>query len=116
MDNSKITSLNDKHFLSVDEQIRLLQNRGFRIWNKVFFQWYLTKYNYQTLINGYNDFFLVDGLRPWNVYKKDAYSSDLIRLFEFDRNISRIILNDIQNIELFLQNSVIQAFAKTFEK
>ena len=47
-------------------------------------------------------FFLVDGLRPWNVYKKDAYSSDLIRLFEFDRNISRIILNDIQNIELFL--------------
>ena len=57
MDNSKITSLNDKHFLSVDEQIRLLQNRGFRISNKVFFQWYLTKYNYQALINGYDDFF-----------------------------------------------------------
>ena len=37
MDNSKITSLNDKHFLSVDEQIRLLQNRGFKISNKVFF-------------------------------------------------------------------------------
>ncbi len=37
MDNSKIASLNDKHFLSVDEQIRLLQNRGFRISNKVFF-------------------------------------------------------------------------------
>lgn len=70
MDNSRITSLNDKHFLSVDEQIRLLQNKGFRISNKVFFQWYLTKYNYQTLINGYDDFFLVDGLRPWNVYKK----------------------------------------------
>lgn len=57
MDNSKITSLNDKHFLSVDEQIRLLQNREFKISNKVFFQWHLTKYNYQTLINGYNDFF-----------------------------------------------------------
>lgn len=51
-------------------------------------------------------FFLVDGLRPWNVYKKDAYSSDLIRLFEFDRNISRIIFTKL----------VIQAFAKTFEK
>ena len=48
--------------------------------------------------------------------KKDAYSSDLIRLFEFDINIFRIIFNDMQNIELFLQNSVIQAFAKTFEK
>ena len=83
---------------------------------KCFFQWYLTKYNYQALINGYNDFFLIDGLRPWNVYKKDAYSSDLIRLFEFDINIFRIIFNDMQNIELFLQNSVIQAFAKTFEK
>lgn len=97
INNSKITSLNDKHFLSVDEQIRLLQNREFKISNKVFFQWHLTKYNYQTLINGYNDFFLVDGLRPWNVYKKDAYSSDLIRLFEFDRNISRIIFTKLSN-------------------
>lgn len=57
MDNSKITSLNDKHFLSVDEQIRLLQDRGFKISTKCFFQWYLTKYNYQALINGYDDFF-----------------------------------------------------------
>lgn len=79
-------------------------------------EWYLTKYNYQTFINEYNDFFLLDIARKWNIYKKDAYSDVLIKLFNFDKEISAFILRDILNIETFLQNAIIQAFKNTYEK
>lgn len=113
---SKNDNLNEKHFLSVEEQIKLLENRGLSITNLSSLQWYLTKYNYQSFINGYNDFFLVDGARKWNIYKKNANSDDLIKLFNFDRNISKFILGDIQNIERFLQNAIVQTFSNTFNK
>ncbi len=113
---SKNDNLNEKHFLSVEKQIKLLENRGLSITNLSSLQWYLTKYNYQSFINGYNDFFLVDGARKWNIYKKNANSDDLIKLFNFDRNISKFILGDIQNIERFLQNAIVQTFSNTFSK
>ena len=113
---SKNDNLNEKHFLSVEEQIKLLENRGLSITNLSSLQWYLTKYNYQSFINGYNDFFLVDGARKWNIYKKNVNSDDLIKLFNFDRNISKFILGDIQNIERFLQNAIVQTFSNTFNK
>lgn len=116
MNKNKDFNLNEKHFLNVDEQIKLLEGRGLLIANLSSLQWYLTKYNYQSFINGYNDFFLVDGARKWNIYKKNANSDDLIKLFNFDRNISKFILGDIQNIERFLQNAIVQAFHNTLIK
>jgi hypothetical protein len=76
----------------------------------------LTKYNYQSFINGYNDFFLLAQARNLNMYKYKANSDDLISLFNFDRYISKFILGDIQNIERFLQNAIVQTFFKTYEK
>lgn len=113
MKKEKTLNLNKKHFLSVEEQIKLLESRKLKIGREKSLEWYLTKYNYQSFINGYNDFFLVDSS---NMYKYEANSDDLIRLFNFDRYISRFILGDIQNIERFLQNAIVQTFFKTYKK
>lgn len=116
MKKSKNLNLDKKHFLTVSEQINLLKTRGLKIGKEKSLEWYLTKYNYQSFINGYNDFFLVHWARNLNMYKHEANSDDLIRLFNFDRYISRFILGDIQNIERFLQNAIVQTFFKTYEK
>ena len=116
MKKSKTLNLDKKNFLTVSEQIKLLERRGLEIKNKKSLEWYLTKYNYQSFINGYNDFFLLTQARNLNMYKYKANSDDLISLFNFDRYISKFILGDIQNIERFLQNAIVQTFFKTYEK
>ena len=116
MKKSKTLNLDKKNFLTVSEQIKLLERRGLEIKNKKSLEWYLTKYNYQSFINGYNDFFLLAQARNLNMYKYKANSDDLISLFNFDRYISKFILGDIQNIERFLQNAIVQTFFKTYEK
>ncbi len=116
MKKSKTLNLDKKHFLTVPEQIELLKMRGLKIEKTKSLEWYLTKYNYQSFINGYNDFFLLAQARNLNMYKHEANSDDLIRLFNFDRYVSRFILGDIQNIERFLQNAIVQTFFKTYEK
>ena len=110
MKKSKTLNLDKKHFLTVPEQIELLKMRGLKIEKTKSLEWYLTKYNYQSFINGYNDFFLLAQARNLNMYKHEANSDDLIRLFNFDRYVSRFILGDIQNIERFLQNAIVQTF------
>ena len=111
-EKSKTLNLDKKNFLTVSEQIKLLERRGLEIKNKKSLEWYLTKYNYQSFINGYNDFFLLAQARNLNMYKYKANSDDLISLFNFDRYISKFILGDIQNIERFLQNAIVQTFFK----
>lgn len=95
MKKSKTLNLDKKHFLTVSEQIELLKTRGLEIKNIKSLEWYLTKYNYQSFINGYNDFFLLAQARNLNMYKYKANSDDLISLFNFDRYISKFILGDI---------------------
>lgn len=107
---------NKKYFVSIEERIKILKSRNLLFDDLKLFKWYLTKYNYQSFVNGYNDFFLINKNREVNRYKKDAISSDIIKLFNFDRHISSLILGDIQNVERLLQNAIVNTIYEIYKK
>ena len=102
-----------KKFTPIEKQIELLESRGLNINDRNKFKWYLESYNYQNLINGYNDFFIVNNNRKENKYKSLATSNGIISLFNFDRSISKYILSNIQNIERKLSTSIAYTIAET---
>lgn len=96
----------EKTFKTFDEQIELLRQKGLSINDENKFKWYLKSFNYQNFINGYNDFFMVNNDRKNDKYKLESNSNGIIELFNFDRNISKWILGDIQNIERKISTSL----------
>ena len=48
---------NKKYFVSIEERIKILKSRNLLFDDLKLFKWYLTKYKYQSFVNGYNDFF-----------------------------------------------------------
>lgn len=101
-----------KKFMSFLEQISILRARGLNILDANKLIWYLKAYNYQNLINGYNDLFMKNEDRKINKYKDIATSEGIIELFNFDRNISKVILSSIQNIERMLSTAIAYTIAK----
>ena len=94
----------NKVFKSFDEQIKLLKSRNLSFWNgnsdlsqKV--KWYLSKYNYHNFINGYIDPFMVNFDRHKNFYRSEVNVQYIIDLFNFDRSLSSVLINDILTIE-----------------
>ncbi|WP_416388856.1 Abi family protein, partial [Mycoplasmoides pirum] len=59
----------------------------------------MKNYNYQNFINGYNDPFMSGFRRANNKYMDKVNEESLITLFNFDRDISKLILSNIFNIE-----------------
>ena len=74
-------------------------------------KWYLSSYNYQNFINGYNDLFMINEDRSKNKYKPIASSNQIINLFNFDRWLSKNILSTIQNIERKISSSIAYVLA-----
>ena len=95
-----------KEFKTFDEQIFLLKQKGLFINDEEKLKWYLKSFNYQNIINGYNDFFMVNNDRKTNKYKNISNSNGIIELFNFDRYISKLLLGDIQNIERKISTSI----------
>lgn len=103
--------MNNKEFKTIDEQIELLKSRGLKIENEDKLKWYLSSYNYQNFINGYNDLFMINEDRSKNKYKPIASSNQIINLFNFDRWLSKNILSIIQNIERKISSSIAYVLA-----
>lgn len=95
-----------KEFKTFDEQIFLLKQKGLYIDDEEKLKWYLKSFNYQNIINGYNDFFMINNDRKTNKYKNISNSNGIIELFNFDRYISKLLLGDIQNIERKISTSI----------
>lgn len=90
---------NHKPHKTIDEQIELLIDRGLIITNKSKIKTYLSMYNYQLIINGYNDPFMRDNNRRTNKYFFNSTSQSIIDFFNFDRTISNIVFSNVQSIE-----------------
>ncbi|WP_027334044.1 Abi family protein [Mycoplasma elephantis] len=107
--------MKNKPFLSIDEQIELLEQRNLKFSSeseKNKFKLYLKMYGYQNFVNGYNDFFFVNEDRKMRKYKSNARPSNIISLFNFDRGISNFILSNIQNVERKISSLIIYAMNK----
>ncbi|VEU75309.1 Uncharacterised protein (plasmid) [Mycoplasmopsis maculosa] len=109
---------NLKSLLSFDEQIEFLENKGIN-WETDFeknrFKLYLMNYGYNHLV--YKWKWLLshkDKSNGW--YFLNAKSSNLIDLFNCDRTVSKLILTNIQNIEIKLRNAILNSIEKFISK
>lgn len=88
-------------FLSIDEQIETLEEKGLKILKKNFLRKHLFNFNYRNCISHYN-FFFVQG----DSFKKNVTSTDMINIFRFDNEISIYLLDIILKIERRLTTSI----------
>ncbi|MDE6289336.1 MAG: Abi family protein [Ureaplasma sp.] len=95
-----------KPHLTIVQQIDLLKSRNLKIddWEEIYS--YLSNYSYQILINGYNDPFMKNFDRNKNEYAYNSSTRSIISLFNYDENISLLLLKDIRKVEKKLLTTI----------
>lgn len=97
-------NLSDYKFFTFDQLIAKIQQEGLLITNKSKLRWYLKAYNYQNVINEYNQPFLLN--HQHHVYLKNANSQMILDLFNFNRCLSTLLIGDLHSIEMELSSSI----------
>lgn len=93
-----------------------MKSRGLKICNSKKLEKYLKKYNYQNIINGYNDPFLKNHARQSNTYDIDATDLGIIDVFEFDRRIALLLWENISDFERTLSSSISYCISEKMNK
>lgn len=94
----------DKKFLTYDEQIeRLEKTRKLKIVDRKKFLLYLKKYNYENFVNCYSKYLINKDTRE---FIEGVTSNTLISIFEYDRNISSILLPTILELERHITTTI----------
>ena len=88
-------------FLTFDDLITKLKNQGLIVWEEQKLLWYIKSYNYQNIIQNFRKPFY-----KINNYFKWSNSQMIIDLFNFNRNISTIIINDLHDVEMKLSSAI----------
>lgn len=100
-----------KPFITVDEQITLLESRKMQIPDKKFAQHVLSYENYYYVINGYKAPFIAS-TNGDDVYKAGTSFRELVALYTFDRKLREILLPDLLRIEHAIKARIIDVFSK----
>ncbi|SJX70217.1 Hypothetical SAV0801 homolog in superantigen-encoding pathogenicity islands SaPI [Weissella confusa] len=103
---------NEKIWLSIDDQIRLLKSRGMLISDDEYSATAtaLMKYGYYEIINGYREPYLVNGQH--DEFVPGTRFHDLFKLFEFDQNLRDATQSAIEMFELVLRQSIARVFSE----
>ena len=88
-------------FLTFNDLITKLKNQGLIVWEEQKLLWYIKSYNYQNIIQNFRKPFY-----KINNYFKWSNSQMIIDLFNFNRNISTIIINDLHDVEMKLSSAI----------
>ena len=102
-----------KEFLSCEEQIKLLKNRGLIIEDEETALSILKIENYYNVINGYKELFVekVDGKEKFidGVTFEEIYS-----LYSFDKQIRDVLFQNILKVENHLRSLISYEFSKEY--
>ncbi|QHT58609.1 Abi family protein [Paenibacillus lycopersici] len=101
----------DKSFNTIFDQIRLLKNRGLQINNISSAKEHLQEKNYFDLINGHETLLLDAPRQPIKKYTKKSFDN-FLRLHDFDRQFSSLILKKISEFEIKLKTTIAYHFCK----
>lgn len=103
-----------KDFKTIDEQINILKNRGMIFENDEFAKEKLLESNYYNIINGYKKLFVHIDEEGIEKFKENAKFEELYYLFEFDRSIRNVYLENILKIENKLKTLVAYYFSEEY--
>lgn len=100
--------MEEKIYLTSEEQVLELKNRGMEINNEDKAIKILDRINYYNLINGYKKPFIEDK------FKEGTKLDEVYAIYTFDKNISRIYFNNILIIENVIKTIISDVFSKSF--
>lgn len=103
-----------KKFLTIEEQITFLKDKGILFKSEIKAKTILSKKSYYNIINGYSDPFLF--LKNPKKYKKNVYFEEIYSLYFYDTRIRTLILPYIIEVENNIKTEIIYAFCKGFTK
>lgn len=104
-------SMSSKPFTEIDEQIKILQNRGLNITNIDDSRAKLLHHNYYTIVNGYKHPFLSQSADE-DKYIAGTSFDELFALYTFDCKLRALLLEYILKVEHQLKSVVSHYFAK----
>lgn len=90
-----------KKFATFDEQLNIIENKGFEISNREEFLSFLKRVNYYDISAYFLPFRNSDHTIQQGTQFKKIY-----KIYEFDRKIRSLIFSVIEEIELFLRNQL----------
>ncbi|MFM1539112.1 Abi family protein [Helcococcus bovis] len=99
------------YFKTIEEQINILKSRGLVIENEEYAKDILLRYNYYKIINGTYKF-LID--KETNMYKKGTNFNDLVDLHEFDKELKKILISAMLEIERISRSIISYKFVEKY--
>lgn len=107
-----------KKFLTINQQLELLKKNNLKLvdQNDYKYHYYLENFGYHNIINGYNDFFMLNEDRKSNTYKNNVTFDMIIHFFNFERQIAVNILQHLLNYERKLSNIFFTVINETLLK
>ena len=106
--------MSDKFFKSLDEQLRLQEERGLKINDPLGFKKYLLENNYFNIINGFETLFLKSS-QPKQYYEEIS-TEDFRSIFELDRKISLFLFEDFSKIEMKFSTSIAYRLTESYNE
>lgn len=102
--------MENKKFLTYEEQINLLKSKGLKINNDMEAVEQLKQHSYFDLINGYKyPFKTTDGK-----YKTNSSFNDICALYNFDDEIRYVLLKRIMEVEIHIKSLLSYSFCEKF--
>ena len=98
-----------KPYISIDEQISLLESRNVLINNYHFAYRVLEYENYYCAVNGYKAPFIAS-TNP-DCYKEGTLFNEIVALYTFDRRLREILFPDLLRIEHVIKSYIINVFS-----
>lgn len=105
-------AMNDKSFLPMDEQIKLLESRGLLFQNKEFAKNSLLNYGYYEIINGYKDCFLTTNNGNEDHFNSGITFEHIFQLFTLDRNLRSHVMSALETFEINLRQALAYTVAE----
>lgn len=104
----------EKPFLTINEQITLLESRDVIFLDKESAARFLLTENYYSVVNGYKDAFLdPDKTNQYvDAYKSGTYFEQIESLYYFDRSLRRITPGMLLDAEETMRTAVVYAFCE----
>lgn len=100
--------MKEKTYLTINELIEYMKNKGIIINNEEETKEILKQHNYYVIM-GYKNLFMKD-----NKYKDNVTFENIYSLYKFDKQLKILFLSVLLNVENIIKNAIVQQFCTTY--
>lgn len=101
-----------KPFKTLDQQLKILEDRNLKFNDKKEAKQYLLEYNYYNVVNAYSKFFINSDTSK---YYDDVYFEDILEIHHFDKVVKTVIFEGIIEAERHFKSILAYCYCKHFK-